>query len=198
MLRIDVNNISSGRNYAIPADNPFRTAAESDPAVRPEIFATGFREPWRFSFDSQTGDLWVGDVGQDLYEEVCLVRSGENHGWNVREGFQPYSKQFARQDQTYVDPLFAYEHGLGFSVTGGHVYRGDPQSSFEGVYVFGDYNTKRIWGLRQHDGVVSSVRDLGVARGGIASFGLGNRGEMYLITYDGEIFEIDFSQSRYH
>ena len=122
-LRIDVDHQENGKPYAIPRDNPFVTLQASNPDIRPEIWATGFREPWRFSFDPLTGELWVGDVGQSKYEEVLLVHGGENHGWNVREGFSPFSKEYSREGEHYADPLFAYEHGLGFSVTGGYVYR---------------------------------------------------------------------------
>ena len=139
----------------------------------------------------------MGDVGQQKYEEVCLVRSGQNHGWNVREGFESFSDEYHVDGTHYTDPLFAYEHGLGFSVTGGHVYRGDPTSTFYGVYIFGDYNTKRIWGLRELEGRVVSVKDLGSAHDGIASFGLDHAGEILLVTYDGGIFRLDLSVCRF-
>ena len=106
MLRIDVDRADGERPYAIPPDNPFRDR----PGARPEIWAFGFREPWRFSFDPVTKDLWVGDVGQNQYEEVAIVRSGENHGWNVIEGLRPHSNRFASKDASYVPPVFAYSH----------------------------------------------------------------------------------------
>jgi glucose/arabinose dehydrogenase len=148
MLRIDVDDFDHNRPYAIPADNPYLEAARQDPMIRPETWAIGFREPWRFSFDT-TGELYVGDVGQEKYEELAIVRRGENHGWNVREGFAPFSDEYRRAGEAYTDPVFAYEHGLGFSITGGYVYRGNANPSFIGVYIFGDYNTRRVWGLRQ-------------------------------------------------
>ena len=196
-IRIDVDRKDPGKHYAIPPDNPFIDDAANDPTMLPEIYATGFREPWRFSFDPVAGQLWVGDVGQQKYEEVCLVRSGQNHGWNVREGFESFSDEYHVDGTHYTDPLFAYEHGLGFSVTGGHVYRGDPTSTFYGVYIFGDYNTKRIWGLRELEGRVVSVKDLGSAHDGIASFGLDHAGEILLVTYDGGIFRLDLSICRF-
>ncbi len=189
-VRVDVDRAEDGRSYAIPMDNPFLAAHQDDPMVRPETWAIGFREPWRFSFDRLTGDLWVGDVGQNKFEEVCLVRRGENHGWNIREAFAPFSDQYRRQGETYTDPLFAYPHGVGFSVTGGHVYRGDPGSPFYGVYIFGDYNSRKIWGLRQEDGQVLDVRELATAPGGIASFGVDHRGELLLVTYAGQILQL--------
>ena len=197
MVRIDVDRTDGDRPYSVPADNPFLVAHQRDRSIRPETWAIGFREPWRFSFDRKTGDLWLGDVGQNQFEEVCLVKRGENHGWNVREAFAPFSSEYQRAGEKYTDPLFAYEHGLGFSVTGGYVYRGELNSSFHGVYVFGDYNTRRVWGLRQSDGVLLDVRELGTAPGGIASFGVDDRGELLLVTYGGTIYQIDLSDSEY-
>lgn len=197
MLRIDVDRTDGDRPYAIPPDNPFVTAHQQDAAIRPETWAIGFREPWRFSFDPQTGELYLGDVGQDLFEEVCLVRRGENHGWNVREAFAPFSDEYRRDGETYADPLFAYEHGLGFSVTGGHVYRGTANASFDGVYVFGDYNTRRVWGLRQQRGVATAVVEIGTAPGSVASFGVDGQGELYLVSYLGTIYHIDMSGSEF-
>jgi putative heme-binding domain-containing protein len=197
LVRIDVDRNEGDRPYAIPPDNPFLAAHRSDPAIRPETWAIGFREPWRFSFDALTGDLWLGDVGQDAFEEVSLVKRGENHGWNVREAFAPFSDQYRREGEAYADPLFAYEHGLGFSVTGGYVYRGKRAPSFYGVYIFGDYNTRRVWGLRQDGGQVQAVRELGTAPGGIASFGVDSQGELLLVTYGGPIFQLDLSQAEF-
>ena len=132
-----------------------------------------------------------------IRDRVCLVRAGENHGWNVREAFAPFSDQYRREGERYVEPLFAYQHGLGFSVTGGHVYRGDPESSFYGVYIFGDFNTRRVWGLKQSGGKLLEVREIGTAPGGIASFGVDDRGEILLVTYSGEIYHVDLSSSRF-
>ena len=95
MIRIDIDvDPTDAKGYRIPADNPFLAASRDDSKIRPEIWAFGFREPWRFSFDSVTGELWLGDVGQDKYEEVCIVDAGENHGWNVREGFAEFSSEY--------------------------------------------------------------------------------------------------------
>lgn len=197
MIRIDVDQSDGDRPYGIPQDNPFLKAHQQDERIRPETWAIGFREPWRFSFDSVTGDLLLGDVGQDKFEEVCLVRRGENHGWNVIEAFTPFSEEYRRDGEEYVEPIFAYEHGLGFSITGGHVYRADRQSSFYGVYVFGDYNTRRVWGLRHRNGELLDVREIGTAPGGIASFGIDDRGEIMLVTYDGMIYHVDFTSAKY-
>jgi putative heme-binding domain-containing protein len=188
MLRIDVNHAETGRPYAVPADNPF----VGNSAVRPEIWAAGLREPWRFSFDPLTRDLWVGDVGQDRYEEVNIVRPGENYGWNVYEGFEPFSNQYRKEDASYVPPVFAYGRKFGVSVTGGYVYRANPKSPFYGVYIFGDYQSQRIWGLTQENRRLKRILQIGTAPQRIVSFGRDHVGELYLVGYEGMIYKIDF------
>ena len=188
MLRIDVDHQDGGNAYAIPADNPFRSRA----GARPEIWAYGFREPWRFSFDTLTGDLWVGDVGQDRIEEVEIVGAGENHGWNVYEGFDLFSTRFRSEGATYVSPVFAYNRRLGNSVTGGDVYRGTAESPFDGVYVCGDYTSKRVWGLKQKDRKLTSIWQLCTSPDEIASFGRDEAGTLYLVGYQGTIYRLDF------
>lgn len=191
ILRIDVDHQENGLAYAIPVDNPFRQRA----GVRPEIWAYGFREPWRFSFDSLTGDLWVGDVGQDRVEEVSVVRRGENLGWNVFEGFEPFSNRYRKEGEKYVSPVFAYRRKYGNSVTGGVVYRGDPRSSFYGVYICGDYTSRRIFGLQQRDRVLQEVRQIGTAPQGIASFGTDARGEIYVVGYEGMVYHLNLADA---
>ncbi len=193
MLRIDVDAREGDLAYGIPRDNPFRDRAE----VRPEIWALGFREPWRFSFDTLTGDLWVGDVGQDRVEEVGIVRRGGNHGWNVYEGFEPFSNLRRQEGAVYVAPVAAYKRKYGNSVTGGYVYRGDKASSFYGVYIFGDYTSRRIWGLTQRDGRLTAIRQIGLSPEGIASFATDERGRIYVVGYEGMVFELDFSTSAF-
>lgn len=197
MLRIDVDRQDNDRAYAIPPDNPYLAAHERDSAILPETWAIGLREPWRFSFDSKTGDLWVGDVGQDRLEEVCLVRPGENHGWNVYEGFEPFSDEYRREGEAFTFPVYAYPHSFGVSVTGGYVYRGSRAPSFDGVYIFGDYETRRVWGLTAKRGKLAEVRELGESPQHIASFGLGDDGEIYVVGYEGAIYELDLSQSQF-
>ena len=189
ILRIDVDRLEHGLPYAIPMDNPFRDKA----GARPEIWAYGFREPWRFSFDPATRDLWVGDVGQDRVEEVAMVRRGENHGWNIYEGFEPFSNRYRKEGVAYVPPVFAYKRRYGNSVTGGYVYRGDKRSSFYGVYICGDYTSKRIWGLTQENRMLKTVRQIGTSPQGIASFGTDDRGEVYLVGYEGMVYKLDFA-----
>lgn len=193
MLRIDVDHRDEGREYAIPRDNPFRERA----GARPEIWALGFREPWRFSFDRETGDLWVGDVGQDRVEEVAIVRRGENHGWNVFEGFEPFSNKYRREGAQYVAPVFAYKRQYGNSITGGYVYRGDKASSFYGVYVCGDYTSRLIFGVTQKDRGLQTVRIIGKSPESLASFAEDAQGNLYVVGYEGMIFRIDFSGAKF-
>ena len=193
MLRIDVDHQDPGLAYAIPANNPFRGRAD----VRPEIWAVGLREPWRFSFDSLTGDLWVGDVGQDRIEEVDIIRGGENYGWNVYEGFEPFSNRYRRDKAAYVPPVFAYGRKYGFSVTGGFVYRGDKRSSFYGVYICGDYVSKRIFGLNQQDRALQIVRQIGTCPQGIASFGTDEQGNIYVIGYEGMVYKLELDETEF-
>jgi putative heme-binding domain-containing protein len=187
MLRIDVDHAGATKAYSVPPDNPFVGQTE----MPPEIWAIGFRAPWRFSFDFATGDLWVGDVGQDRYEKVAIVRRGENHGWNVYEAFTPFSNRYRRDGETFVPPVFAYARKFGPSVTGGFVYRANPRSSFQGVYIFGDYESRRIFGMTQENRVLKKVRQIGTASQRIVSFGQDEKGELYVVGYEGMIYKME-------
>lgn len=191
MLRLDVDRVEAGLPYAIPPDNPF----VGQSGIRPEIWVSGLREPWRFSFDPLTNDLWVGDVGQDRYEEVAIIRRGENHGWNVWEGFDRFSNEFRRENTAFAKPVFAYPRKRGNCIIGGHVYRADPQSTFYGVYVFGDHSSRRIWGLTQSDRHLEKVLEIGASPQKIVSFGRSENGDLFLVGYEGTIFQIDFSSA---
>ncbi len=193
LMRIDVDRTEGDLAYAIPADNPFRARADA----RPEIWAYGFRNPWRFSFDRVTGDLWLADVGQDRVEEVDLVHRGENYGWNVYEGFEPFSNQYRKDGRYFTPPVFAYKRKYGNSVTGGCVYRGDKQSSFYGVYLCGDYTSKRIFGLTQENGTLKTVRQIGSIPQGLVSFGTDEAGHIYAVGYEGMIYQLDFTAARF-
>ena len=193
MLRIDVDHRPADQPYTVPADNPF----VGRNGVRPEIWASGFRAPWRYSFDPLTGDFWVGDVGQDLYEEVDIVRAGENYGWNVYEGFAPFSNKYRRDGERYVPPVFAYGRKYGVSVTGGYVYRADRSSSFYGVYICGDYQTARVFGLTQQDRKLKTLRQIGTAPQKLVSFGRDDRGELYVVGYEGMIYRIEFTVTKF-
>jgi glucose/arabinose dehydrogenase len=191
--RIDVDHPEPGKGYAIPADNPFVAKA----GIRPEIWAYGLREPWRFSFDPITNDLWVGDVGQDLYEEIDIVRKGENYGWNVYEGFEPYSNRYRRDGEKFVPPIFAWTRKYGASSTGGYVYRANPKSSFYGVYIFGDYQVNQLFALTQENRVLKTVRSLGKAPEHVVSFGRDEKGELYVVGYEGMIYKMNFSDAKF-
>jgi len=135
----------------------------------------------------------VGDVGQDRVEEVSIVRRGENHGWNVYEGFEPFSNKYRKDGAIYTPPVFAYLRKFGNSITGGYVYRGDKRSSFYGVYICGDYTSHRIFGLRQRDRTLQVVRQIGTSPQGIASFASDERGEIYVVGYEGMVYQLDLS-----
>lgn len=145
VLRIDVNTTTGARAYGIPADNPF----VGKDAAHPEVWASGFRNPWGMSFD-EAGNLWLADVGQELWEEVNLVEKGGNYGWSFREGMVQYWRRTdpAPADAKFIDPVFVYDHAQGISITGGVVYRGDKMPKLKGAYVYGDWGFGRVWGLR--------------------------------------------------
>lgn len=180
ILRIDVDNEEAGRAYAIPDDNPF----VDRPDARDEIWAYGLRNVWRMSFDPETGDLWAGDVGQNEYEEIDLITKGGNYGWRLREGKHPFTS--GQPDGELIDPVVEYDHSLGLSITGGYVYRGDRYPQMQGVYLYADYVTGRIWGLRYDDGAMTAHREVLAARRRppVASFGVDANGELYICAFD--------------
>lgn len=193
LLRIDVDERKGSLPYGIPPDNPY--VDHPDKTVRREAWAHGFRNLWRFSWDPLTKDMWIGDVGQNSYEEITIARIGENHGWNIYEGFHPHSEQYRDPKATYVPPVFSYPRNLGVSVTGGYVYRGGRSPSFYGVYIFADYESKRIWGLTQSNRRLLKIREIGRAEQRIVSFGEDNDGEIYAIGYEGTIYHVDLADA---
>lgn len=193
LLRIDVDRADVGLAYSIPKDNPFVGRAN----VRPEIWAYGLRNPWRFSFDRLTGELWMADVGQDREEEVAIIRRGENHGWNVYEGFEAFSKQYRREGEHYIAPIFAYRRKYGNSITGGFVYRGDKSSSFYGAYICGDFTSKLLFALTQENGSLKTVRQIGTVPQGLVSISEDAAGNIYAVGFEGAIYQLDFSAARF-
>jgi glucose/arabinose dehydrogenase len=189
ILRIDVNSASGSLKYSIPRDNPF---VGNSQGFREEIYAYGLRNPWRFSFDPTTGLLWVGDVGQDRIEEVDIVKSGGNYGWNIMEGSSCYSPPSGCNQTGLSLPIWEYNHSLGYSVTGGFVYRGAAFPELAGAYVYGDYGSGRIWAVR-YDGVNRTNSELAATGLHITSFGLDQKGELYICGYDGYIYRLQRS-----
>ncbi|MCA9150052.1 MAG: PQQ-dependent sugar dehydrogenase, partial [Planctomycetales bacterium] len=187
ILRIDVNRREAPRAYAIPPDNPFLNGE-----FPPEVWAAGFREPWRASFDRVTNDFWIGDVGQDRFEEVMIVRRGENHGWNVYEGFAPFSFEYRREQTDYQPPLFAYGRRYGVSITGGYVYRPTrrPTGALVGKYICGDYESRNVFALGQHNRQLTQCHLIGVAPERIVSFAEDLAGELYIVGYEGMIYRL--------
>jgi uncharacterized repeat protein (TIGR03806 family) len=191
-LRLDID--TAGAPYEIPQDNPFAGApmCTADHTVSatncPEIYAWGFRNPWRWSFDSATGDLWAGDVGQGAFEEIDRVALGGNYGWNCREGFAAYNN-CPTPASNFTNPVADYGRTLGASVTGGYVYRGTQIPGLVGRYVFGDFISGRIWQLVPN-GSGFTREDLLATNFNVSSFGEGNDGELYVVDYGGGLHKI--------
>ena len=178
LLRLDV---SGDAGYSIPPDNPFANGAG-----RPEIYAYGLRNPWRWSFDRKTGDLWLADVGQDKWEEVNRIMAGGNYGWNRREGRHCYKGDCNQQG--LIDPLTEYSHDDGCSITGGYVYRGEAIPKLKGMYLYGDFCTGNIWTYPADETGHSEI--LLKTSLNITSFGEGNLGELYVVDRGGRIFQL--------
>ena len=191
MTRIDVD---SGMPYGIPPGNPF-VANAANPCSQgfggadcPEIYAYGFRNPWRWSFDRQNSDLWVGDVGQSQWEEVDRVVAGGNYGWDDREGahcFEPADDCLTNS----TDPITEYDHSLGQSITGGYVYRGAAIAELQGFYVYGDFVQGRIWSIPATSQQGAVGQELLNTAFGISSFAEDTNGELYVIDYGGSVHQ---------
>ncbi|MFJ9211608.1 hypothetical protein CU044_4248 [Streptomyces sp. L-9-10] len=187
LLRIDP---SGGEPYAIPSDNPF----VDDPNAKGEIWAYGLRNPWRFSFDAGTGDLLIADVGQSAWEEIDWApadsEGGENYGWSSMEGNHPF--RGGTEPANHVPPVHEYDrNGLGCSVTGGYVYRGDAIPELKGQYLFSDYCDGTVRALQIENGKVTGESDLGVNGGETISFVQDGDGELYVLGIGGSISRID-------
>jgi uncharacterized repeat protein (TIGR03806 family) len=183
MLRIDVGDGLG--DYTIPADNPFASGGGA-----PEVYAYGLRNPWRWSFDRQTGDLWLGDVGQNNYEEVDIITRGGNYGWNLMEGYHCYPATANCDSTGLVLPLAEYDHTQGISVTGGYVYRGAEMPLLQGRYLYSDYGSGRIWGLEADGSGGYSVEELLDTDLNIVSFAQDQAGELYVLHLGGTIHKL--------
>ena len=186
ILRIDVTPPQPEDTYRVPADNPFVGGAGG---ARGEIWAYGLRNPWRFTFDRQTGDLWAGDVGQDRFEEVDIIKRGLNYGWNVMEGFHCFSPRDCDQEGLAL-PLLEYPLRPECSVIGGYVYRGSRLPSLYGAYVYGDFCSGKVWALRRDGVKVTEHIELVDSHLNISSFGEDPSGGLYILSFDGKIYRL--------
>ena len=187
ILRIDVD---SGDPYAIPESNPFIARS----TARAEVWAWGLRNPWRFSFDRETGDLWIADVGQNKYEEVnvqpAASTGGENYGWAVMEASHCFRPAEGCDTTGMTLPVFEYDHGQGCSITGGYVYRGQAYPALTGAYLFTDYCSGNLWATRQADGEFETEQ-IGRLPGSISSFGEDEAGELYAVRdSEGAVYRV--------
>ena len=191
ILRIDVD---AGSPYVVPADNPFRATA----GAHPEIWAYGLRNPFRIAIDRPTGDLYIGDVGQNAVEEIDVDpgsrRGGLNYGWRITEGSRCFNPSSGCDTSGITMPIYEYSHGEGCSVTGGVVYRGCRVPALAGTYFFADYCSAFVRSLRFANGQATELRDWTSSLRGLdspTSFGLDAAGELYVVDQDGEIYRLE-------
>jgi putative heme-binding domain-containing protein len=199
ILRIDVDHEDAGKSYRVPPDNPFVKL----PGVRPEIWSYGFRNPWRMGFDRETGDLWVGDVGWELWEMVYRIQKGGNYGWSIMEGPQPVRPEGKRGPTPILPPNYAFPHTEGASITGGYVYRGKKLPELVGAYICGDWVTRKLWATKYerdktnkptpHEETGLSFdppdkivwhKELAQGAQRIVAFTEDHEGELYFLNYD--------------
>ncbi len=180
ILRIDVDHQTGELPYAIPDDNPFI----GHPGVPPEVYAYGIRNPWRIAFDRETGNLWLADVGQDLWEEIDIIESGGNYGWSVREGSYAFGNAPGAEQVAAIDPVWQYDHRLGKSITGGCVYRGSQFPELVGHYLYGDFVTGKLWGLHYDQESDEVIRNMSIPWNGlpVLAFGEDEQGEVFITT----------------
>ncbi len=187
MLRLDVDHPTKDAPYSIPPDNPFINT----PGARPEIWAYGFRNPWRMDYDHQTNQLWLGQNGQDLWEQVYLIRRGENYGWSVQEGSHPFYQLRPKGNEPIVAPVAEHHHSESRSLTGGIVYRGSKLPELVGCFIYGDYSTGKIWAIR-HDGTkVTYHREIADSTLQITGFGQNHAGELIVVDHGGGFYRVE-------
>ena len=187
ILRVDINVREDNKNYGIPADNPF---AGIGAPVKAEIYAYGLRNPWRMSFDTSTGDLWTGDVGQNEFEEINKINSGGNYGWNFREGNSCFEPDENCPSEALIAPVLAYGRSSGSSVTGGYVYRGSAIPEFFGKYFYADFSSGRIWMITMNGNNLVENTELSNTNLRISSFGVDQDNELYICAFDGRIYRL--------
>jgi glucose/arabinose dehydrogenase len=188
IIRLDVRDATPENPYAIPADNPFADGANG---IKPETWAYGFRNPWRFSFDTKTGVLWVGDVGQGNWEEVDIGKPGANYGWNIMEGFHCYQPASGCNQDGLTLPVTEYSHDNGAcSITGGYVYRGDAIPALDSYYLYADYCSGIVQAFAVEDTAAGSKPAITTLRESgpeVSSFAQDLSGEVYVLDFDGTI-----------
>ena len=192
MLRIDVNGTQGSMPYRIPANNPYATSK----SAKHEIWSRGLRNPWRFSFDRLTGDTWIGDVGQDSWEEVdhaTLSGTGGrafNYGWHIMEGDACYNPSSGCSTAGLQLPVAVYDHSMGCAIIGGYVYRG-PQAILQGAYLFSDVCSGKIWSIVAAGPTPQTPTEMADTGLGITSFGEGESGTVYVTAQDGNVYRLD-------
>ena len=191
ILRIDVDHKDEGKKYSIPKDNPWI----GEPGAATESYAMGIRNTWRMSFDRKTGTLWQADVGQDLWEEINIITKGGNYGWNLREGMHKF-KDGSDAKPDLIEPIWEYHHTVGKSITGGVVYRGKNVPELDGCYLYGDFVSGKLWGLK-YDEKAKKVAANYLLQGDnlpVMTYGEDESGEVYFTTPFGQIFTFSKSQ----
>lgn len=186
IIRIDVDHPTDDRQYSIPADNPFTGTN----GARGEVWTYGHRNPWRMAFDQETGHLWVGDVGWEMWEMIYRVQRGANYGWSILEHLQSVNPDYTRGPTQIVPPTAAHSHTESRSVTGGYVYRGTRLPNLVGTYLYGDYVTGKIWGLNGNAADPGQPRELLETPLQIICFGQDHDQELYVVGYDGSIHRL--------
>ncbi|OOG77106.1 sorbosone dehydrogenase family protein [Algoriphagus sp. A40] len=186
ILRIDIDKQQGSLKYAIPADNPFAGNSEG---FREEIYAYGLRNPWRFSFDSKTRELWTGDVGQNAYEEIDIIKKGGNYGWNTMEGTHCFKPSSGCNTAGLEVPVFEYGRSEGVSITGGFVYRGTILKQLIGQYIYADFASGSVWSLDISNPSNPVNKEL-VKTSSVSSFGIDQNQELYVCSFDGKIHKL--------
>lgn len=186
ILRIDIDHPNEGRNYSVPADNPF----VNTPGARPEVYAYGLRQAWKINFDYRTGDLWAGEVGQDLWEMIYRIERGGNYGWSVQEGSHPFRPERPRGPTPILPPVVEHPHSMFRSITGGHVYYGKRLPELVGHYIYGDYDTGKVWSFRWDGQRALDNRELVDSTLRIIDFGEDTDGEVFILDFMGGIYRL--------
>ncbi|HIF72710.1 MAG TPA: hypothetical protein EYQ61_09180 [Dehalococcoidia bacterium] len=195
IIRIDPHPSAGGLDYGIPPDNPFADSANTPDDPRPEIWAFGLRNPWRFSFDRATNELWVSDVGQTTWEEIDIIEKAGNYGWNTLEATHCFNPSSGCDSTGSIPPVAEYANGAGnCSVTGGYVYRGPAIPELDGVYIFADFCSGNIWGIRTNERPASkTAQQISSVNQQIPSFGEGKAGNLYMRAFNTPLLRIVLS-----